>query len=152
MSAGAAEDHTGELIGRALRTEGGHLAIGRGGFALHYDRGCTLSGYDCAAMKAACIARGLPVIDSRGVPFDDVFRLAVRGPMIAVGEPASPRPWHALSYAPLQAVADAWRAAGAEVVNLPAAGARPNGTPASTPHRACAPAGEPCPPTAGANA
>ena len=121
MSAGE-EERTEALIGRALRTEGGHLSIGRGGFTLYFDRGCRLSGYDCDAMKAACILRGLPVIDSREVPFDAVFRLAVRGPMIAVGEPASPPPWHALSYAPLQAVADAYRAAGADVVNLPVGG------------------------------
>lgn len=105
-------------IARALATEGGHLAIGRGGYALHYDRGCTLSGYDCESMKAACIAAGLPVIDSREVPFDAVVKLAVSGPMIAVGEPAHPEPWHALSSAPLAVIAEAYRAAGAEVVNL----------------------------------
>jgi len=33
----------------------------------------------------------------------------------------SPPPWGAFSYAPLAAVADAYRAAGAEVWNLPAA-------------------------------
>ena len=79
-------DSTEDLIDRALRTEGGHLSIGRGGFSLHFGRGCTLSGYDCKSMKATCIACGLPVIDSRQVPFDVVFRLAVRGPMIAVGQ------------------------------------------------------------------
>jgi len=117
----AEADHTEELISRALRTEGGHLSIGRGGFALHFDRGCTLSGYDCDAVKAACIARGLPVIDSRAVPFEAVVELAVSGPMIAVGRAPDPSPWHALSDAPLQVVADAYRAAGAEVVNLPEA-------------------------------
>jgi hypothetical protein len=105
-------------IERALRTEGGHLSIGRGGYTLHFDRGSTLSGYDCDAMKAACIARGLPVIDSRMVPFEDVFRLAVRGPMVAVGQPPDTPPWHALSSAPLRAVAQAYRDAGAEVFNL----------------------------------
>ena len=116
----AAKDTTEELIGRALRTEGGHLSIGRGGFCLHYDRGCTLSGYDCEPIKAACVARGRPVIDSREVAFDVVFKLAVRGPMIAVGRPADPSPYHALSDAPLRIVAAAYREAGAEVVNLPA--------------------------------
>ncbi len=89
---GAADDRSAELIRRALHTDGGHLSIGRGGFSLHYDRGCTLSGYDCDAMKAACIAFGLPVIDSRSVPFDAVITLAVSGPMVAVGEPASAPP------------------------------------------------------------
>ena len=70
--------------------------------------------------REACIAAGLPVIDSRALPFEVVCDLAVRGPMVAVGEPASPPPWGAFSYAPLAAVADAYRAAGAEVWNLPA--------------------------------
>ncbi len=75
-----------ELVGRASRTQGGHLSIGRAGFTLHYDRGCTLSGYD---------------------------------PMIAVGHAADESPWHALSYVPLRIVAEAYRAAGAEVLNMP---------------------------------
>ena len=113
-------DSTEDLIGRALRTEGGHLSIGRGGFSLHFSRGCTLSGYDCESIKATCIACGLPVIDSREVPFDEAFRLAVRGPMIAVGQPADAPPWGSLSNAPLRVVAAAYREAGADVVNLPA--------------------------------
>jgi hypothetical protein len=113
-------DSTEDLIGRALRTEGGHLSIGRGGFSLHFGRGCTLSGYDWESIKATCIACGLPVIDSREVPFDETFRLAVRGPMIAVGQPADAPPWGSLSNAPLRVVAAAYREAGADVVNLPA--------------------------------
>ena len=115
------------LIARALATEGGHLAIGRGGYTLQYDQGCFLSGYDCESLKAACIAAGLPVIDSREVPFAVVCRLVVSGPMIAVGEPTSPEPWHALSYVPLQAIAQAYREAGAEVFNLDLAGSDPSG-------------------------
>src|SRR5215470_5117809 len=109
----------GEYIVSALRTDGGHLSIGRGGFTLHYARGARLSGYDCDEVKACCIAAGLPVIDSRMVAFEDVVRLAVRGPMVAVGEEASPPPYHALSFAPFRVVAQAYRAAGAEVSNLP---------------------------------
>jgi hypothetical protein len=105
-------------IARALATEGGHLSIGRGGFGLYYDRGAHLSGYDCETVKAACIAAGLPVIDSRRVDFAVVARLAINGPMTAVGEPSSPPPYHAFSYAPLAVVAAAYRAAGAEVWNL----------------------------------
>jgi hypothetical protein len=117
----------GEYITSALRTEGGHLSIGRGGFTLHYARGARLSGYDCESIKASCIAAGLPVIDSRVVAFEDVARLAVRGPMAAVGEEASPPPYHALSYAPLAVLAAAYRAAGAEVFNIagPDAAGRP---------------------------
>jgi hypothetical protein len=39
--------------------------------------------------------------------------------LVAVGEEASPPPHHALSFAPLSAVAQAYRAAGAEVFNIP---------------------------------
>jgi hypothetical protein len=81
-------DSTAALIERALGVSGGHLAIGRGGFQLHYDK------------------------------FDAVWRLAVSGPMIAVGRNADPPPWHALSYAPLHAVAAAYHEAGAEIANL----------------------------------
>jgi hypothetical protein len=108
-----------EYIASALRTDGGHLAIGRGGFTLYYAHGARLSGYDCEQVKTCCIAAGLPVIDSRMVAFEDVVRLAVRGPMAAVGEEVSPPPYHALSYAPLAVLASAYRAAGAEVFNVP---------------------------------
>ena len=117
----AARGITGEYdtyISRALVTEGGHLSIGRGGFSLYFGRGAHLSGYDCEPVKAACVAAGLVVIDSRMVDFATVARLAIKGPMIAVGEPPSPPPYHALSYAPLTVVASAYRAAGAEVWNL----------------------------------
>jgi hypothetical protein len=107
-----------DYIASALRTEGGHLSIGRGGYILYYAGGARLSGYDCEPIKASCIAAGLPVIDSRMVAFDEVVHLAVRGPMVAVGESPSPRPYHALSYAPLAAVASAYSAAGADVFNM----------------------------------
>jgi hypothetical protein len=109
----------GDYIASALRTDGGHLSIGRGGFTLYYARGARLSGYDCDEVKACCITAGLPVIDSRMVAFDDVVRLAVRGPMVAVGEEATRPPYHALSYAPLAVIAEAYAAAGAEVFNIP---------------------------------
>jgi hypothetical protein len=107
-----------EYITSALATEGGHLSIGRGGFTLYYSGGARLSGYDCEHVKACCVAAGLPVIDSRMVAFEEVVRLAVRGPMVAVGEEPSPQPYHALSYAPLIEVASAYGAAGAEVFNI----------------------------------
>jgi hypothetical protein len=115
------EERYRDYIREALVTEGGHLAIGRGGFTLYFARGAYLSGHDCETIKTACIAAGLPVIDSRALPFEVVCNLAVRGPMVAVGELASPPPWGAFSYAPIAAVADAYRAAGAEVWNIPAA-------------------------------
>jgi hypothetical protein len=104
-------------IARALDTPGGHLSIGRGGFEIHYKHG-RLSGYDCDRLKDEAIAAGLPVIDSRNAPFDLMARLVVKGPMIAVNEPPSPRPWHAFSYAPLADVAAAYRAIGAEIHNI----------------------------------
>ena len=115
------QSHHADLIAEALATEGGHLSIGRGGFILWYGDGCRLLGYDPEPIKAACIEAGLPVIDSRGVAFDAVARLVLRGSMIAVGAPPDPPPHGPFSYAPLAAVAAAYCATGAEVLNLPEA-------------------------------
>jgi hypothetical protein len=108
-------------IAQAKAVRGGHLHIGRGGFTL-----CTgssrLSGYDCDQVKALCIAACLPVIDSRSAPIDIVAKICVSGPMIAVNADPDPYPWHALSYAPLGAVAAAYRRAGAEVFNIEESG------------------------------
>lgn len=106
------------LIERALATPGGHLMIGRGGFTLWYARGCFCSGYASDEVKRLAIAKGLPVIDSRGAPFTAVASLVACGPIIAVGEEPDEPPYHALSRAPLALVAEAYRAAGAEVFNL----------------------------------
>ncbi len=106
-------------IEAALKTAGGHLSIGRGGFTLHYGNGARLSGYDIEPIKAECIAAGLPVIDSLAAPFDAVAELAIRGPMIAVGRDPDPEPWHSLSFASLQAIARNYAEAGAEVWNVP---------------------------------
>ena len=106
-------------IRRALAVEGGHLAIGQGGYTLYYAEGSRLSGYDVEPMKAACIAAGLPVIDSRMLNFETAMHLVMRGPMVAVGKPADDPPWHCLADAPLSHVADLYRAAGAEVINFP---------------------------------
>ena len=112
-----------DYIARALSVEGGHLGIGQGGYTLHFARGSTLSSYDIEAMKAQCITAGLPVVDSRNLPFDVAWKLAVSGPMTAVGEPSSLPPYGPLSYAPFAVVAEAYCAAGADVHNLPQAGA-----------------------------
>lgn len=104
-------------IARALRTLGGHLSIGRGGFTLHYEN-CRLSGYDDDVIKAQAIAMGLPVIDSRRLPFEIAAKLAIHGPMIAVNRPADAGPWHGFSSAPLAIVAAAYRHAGADVHNI----------------------------------
>jgi len=60
-------------ISEVLRTPGGHLSIGRRGYTLYFNESSPLHGYDCDEMKEACVARGLPVIDSRTVPFDAVW-------------------------------------------------------------------------------
>ena len=102
---------------RALGTSGGHLAIGRGGYTLHYDRGCRVSGYACEAIKGLAVGLVLPVINSRGVPFEIAARLALGGLMNAVGETSDEAPFGSFSFAPLCVVAAPYRAAGAEVLN-----------------------------------
>jgi hypothetical protein len=127
-------DHT-DYIARALACEGGHLSIGRGGFTLYFTKGATLSGHDCETIKAACIAAGLPVIDSRGAPIGRVARTVICGPMVAVGHAADPAPYHSLSYAPLADVAESYRAIGAEVFNLGPVTPRPCSIPIEPTHR-----------------
>lgn len=112
--------HDAARIRRALAIEGGHLYVGHNGYSLYFGDGCSLSGYDAEAIKAACLACGLPVIDCRAVPFGAVWTIETRGPMTAVGRAADPEPWHALASAPLDYVADLYRAAGAEIANMPA--------------------------------
>jgi hypothetical protein len=104
-------------IARAQDTPGGRLSIGRGGFEIHYKHG-RLSGYACDRLKDEAIAAGLPVIDNRNAPFDLVARPVVKGSMIAVNEPPSPRPWQAFLSAPLADVAAAYRAIGADIHNI----------------------------------
>src|SRR5579859_995204 len=115
------EDYSAK-IAKALATPGGHLSIGRGGWTLCYagDYGgiARLSWYNPDGIKPLAIAAGLPVIDSRCASIESVARLAISGPMIAVGQQPDPQPWHAFSHAPLIAVARAYAAEGAEVYNL----------------------------------
>ena len=106
-----------DYIAKAKATKGGHLHVERGGYTLYFDE-MRLSGYDADHIKTLCIELGLPVIDSRGASFDEVAKLSVRGPMIAVNADPDPRPWDAFSYAPLAVVAAAYRRIGAEVFNI----------------------------------
>jgi hypothetical protein len=114
-----------DAIRRALATEGGHLFVGGNGYTLHYAKGATSSGYQVERVKSACLAAGLPVIDTRMLDFEVAFVMACRSPMIAVGEPPRPGPfctdpecWGPLAYAPLAHIAELYRAAGAEISNL----------------------------------
>jgi hypothetical protein len=110
---------TEQLIERAKETAGGHLTVGRGGFTLHFGEGSTLSGYDIDKMKALCIDAGLPVIDSRCVEFDKVAELAISGPMVAVGSAPKFFLSRAFSYVSLAEWVASYRAAGAEIHNMP---------------------------------
>ena len=76
-------------------------------------------------MKAACAAAALPVIDTRAGDFIAAARVTICGPMVAVDCSPDPEPWHALTCAPLEHVAEAYRAAGAEMLNLPSAVTEP---------------------------
>ena len=110
-SFGCGSQHA-QYIASALTAKGGYLRIGCGGFGLYFADGASLHGYDCDTIKAECVAAGLPVIDSREAPFEKVA-------MVAVGRAPDPKPYHALSFAPLSYVAEAYRSIGAEVINLP---------------------------------
>jgi hypothetical protein len=117
----SADDYADD-IAAALTTKGGHLFVSSGGASL-YSRNGRLSGCNIMVLKAACIAAGLPVIDSRCIDDEPgLWLLAVDVPMVAVGQDASATPWKgAVSYAPLEYVAGLYRAAGAEVYNVPEA-------------------------------
>ena len=114
----AVVDRQDAYITQALAVQGGHLAIGRGGYSLHFKRGANLSGYDTEEMKARCIARGLPVIDTRDVPIDILTVEVIRNPMIAVDEEPDPEPWLCIDKAPLDAMARHYRDLGATVFNV----------------------------------
>jgi hypothetical protein len=106
-------------IAKALATPGGHLFIGCAGYTLFFDKGSTLTGYDCDIMKDACAKAGLPIIDARNLSRDEALGIAFKGPMAAVGTKPSSPPYHALSMAPLAIVAAHYEASGAEIINLP---------------------------------
>lgn len=106
-------------VADALAVEGGHLFIGGGGFVLHHAAGATLRGCGLAAMKALCAEAGLPVIDILYGEHRLALPMPRTPPMVAVGRPPDPEPWGPSSYAPLRHVAGLYRAAGAEVLNVP---------------------------------
>ena len=112
---------TTQYIEKAKTTTGGHLSVGRGGYTLHIGEGQTLSGYDVDLMKQLCIEAGLPVIDSRCIPFEIVAELAISGPMVAVGSEPHVVLSRAFSYVSLEEWVASYRAAGAEIHNMPEA-------------------------------
>ena len=118
-------DTTEELINKSKQTIGGHLSVGGHGYTLHIADGHRLSGYDIDTMKQLCIDVGLPVIDTRCLPFDVMADLAIAGPMVAVGSAPRFVICRALSYVSLQEWVAIYRAAGAEIHNMPEASHEP---------------------------
>ena len=110
-----------DTISRALAVEGGYLIVHEGSYTLAFGHGARLTGYAVERLEAACIAAGLPVIDTRMLAPGAAFRLAAGSPMIAVNEASDPPPWDSITWAHLRHVAGLYRAAGAEVSNLPEA-------------------------------
>jgi hypothetical protein len=110
-------------IRRALADEGGHLFVHERGYTLHLGGNGTLRGYDTGPFKAAYVAAGLPVIDTRMLDPSVVFRLAAHSPMAAVARAPDPPPWTPFTWAPLRHLAGIYRAAGVEVLNLDGDGA-----------------------------
>ena len=93
-------------------------AIARWAAAVYCGRAARLSDCDCEQIEGRCIAAGLPVIDNPGGGVRRRRAARYQGPMVAVGEEASPPAYHALCFAPLDVVAQAHRVAGAAVFNL----------------------------------
>lgn len=89
---GSAGDSLEALIEQALATSGGPLMIGRGGFTLYCARGCFCSGYASDEIKRLAIAKGLPVIDSRGRPSRRSHLLWVADPSSRWGRSPMSRP------------------------------------------------------------
>ncbi len=107
-----------DAIRNALATEGGHLLVEARSYTLHLEGGATLSGFRIEAFKAACVAAGLPVIDTRTLDPVAAFLLVGRTPMVAINRPADPPPWTATTWASLRDTARLFRTGGAKVLNL----------------------------------
>jgi len=65
---------------RATLANDGWLQIGRGGTTLHYSPNAHVEGLHPHHIRA-CIAAGIPTLDSTNMDVRDVYELAVRGPM-----------------------------------------------------------------------
>jgi len=125
----------GPWITKALTTAGGHLFLHSKGYTLFFDKGSTLTGYDCDVMKEACARAGLPIIDSRALSRNEALEAAFSAPVAAVGVSPTTQPYHSLSIAPIEIVAAHYRAAGATILNLTVEPATPLAAPASSPSR-----------------
>jgi len=65
---------------RATLANDGWLSIGRGGATLHYSPNAHVEGLHPHHIRA-CIAAGIPTLDSTAMDIKDVYELSVRGPM-----------------------------------------------------------------------
>lgn len=101
------------------------MTIGRGGWSIDYptrNGRASLQGHgDGEPYATICRRLGVPVVDSREAPIDKVARVAISGPMPAIGQAPDPAPWGAMSYAPVAHIVELWRQAGAKVWNQQAA-------------------------------
>jgi hypothetical protein len=117
------EDYQTEAIAAAVAT-GGYCFIGHGGTSIHWENetgGETRLSTWGDAVKAACIAAGVPTVDITMVLVEKCYGISVRGPLIAITKLDLARVGEnpgALGYATLKTVADMWRSAGASVVNI----------------------------------
>lgn len=106
--------HRDPYIEKALANDG-WMTIGRGGAMLHYAPGCTLSGMGRDG-TAEIIAAGVPTCDSNGMDFDDVWDLAVRGPMPGfVADTFGTNPDGSLSTRPWRVIFNRYAARGGAV-------------------------------------
>jgi hypothetical protein len=72
---------------RATLANDGWLQIGRGGAALQYSPNAHVEGLHPHHIRA-CIAAGIPTLDSTGMDIGDVYELSVRGPMAGFADSA----------------------------------------------------------------
>lgn len=72
---------------RATLANDGWLSIGRGGATLHYSPNAHVEGLHPHHVRA-CIAAGIPTLDSTAMDIKDVYELSVRGPMAGFADSA----------------------------------------------------------------
>jgi hypothetical protein len=80
------EDYQTEAIAAAVAT-GGYCFIGHGGTSIHWENetgGETRLSTWGDAVKAACIAAGVPTVDITMVLVEKCYGISVRGPLIAI--------------------------------------------------------------------
>lgn len=89
-----------EIIRKSLASSDAYVSAGRGGTCIHAENTTvsTYGGLKHFATARVLICLGMPFVDTN--PVSNPVKL-ISLPMVAVGKPAEPEPWSALSYAPL---------------------------------------------------